>query len=486
MNRSGRWSRVLVLALVGLVAVALATLYLTAPPPTRLTVWVVDGETGAPLAGASVEVRAAGEAALPTALSDESGAAHLDNVAPDPAYQVRVQSVGYEITSQAPVAVAEGAEVEVTVALAPATAGWLYVGLDQAQIVEIDAASGLVMRTIQVPGAPSAPVRYLRAHPTEALLHAVAGDEGLILDTDSGAVVARLAVEGPIESLDLSADGHYVLVTTVQGGIDASGMLGRVLLQTLDAHSGQLVGETLLTGSQSATLGATYWEAADNQPGKPLTLTVPATGGQALALKATGAQDTAHLSLDGDPVPELLWQPDGTDVIVLQVANRAVAAMPERGRLSLGVNSVPVGPRRLRETGVLSADEAYLYSFGRYYSRQGESADYVELVATDDGTRLAEPYPLGIAALAASPVKLELYILNRDLGNLTLLDLTGERAQTVVAVGKSPQALTVSPDGTWIYVANTKSQSISLVHAPSASVAFTIPLPGEPISLAAR
>ena len=463
MSGQGRWSRILLLIIVGLAGIALAILYLTAPPPTSLTVRVESGETNDPLAGASVVVQAEGRQALSPATTDENGVVRFDNLSPDPAYRVQAQSVGYETDVQTPVAVAEGAEVEITVALAPASGGRLYVGLNQAQIVEIDTASGLVVGTIQLPAAPAAPVRQLRAHPTEDLLYAVAGDKGLILDTASGAVVGELAVETGVESLDLSADGRYVLATTVRGGLDISGMLGRVYLLALDARSGQVVTDTLLTEVRSsATLVAAY----------------PAGSVRAPAARS--------LPISAKPVPELLWQPDGTDLIVWQAASKTVAAMTERSRLSLGVNSVPVGPRNMRETVVLSADEAYLYRFGRYYSQQTGFADYVELVATDDGTRLAEPYPAGIMALAASPVRLELYILNADLGNLTLLDLSGERAQTVVAVGKSPQTVTVSPDGVWAFVANRGSNSISMIHLPSATVAHTVSLPGEPISLAAR
>lgn len=463
MSRLGRGSRILLLILVGLVGMALASLYLTAPPPTSLTVRVESGESGDPLAGASVEVQPAGGGALPAATTDQSGAARFDNLPPDPAYRVQVRSVGHEFAVQDLVAVAEGDDVEITMSLAPSTGGRLYVGLNQAQIVEIDTASGLLVRTIQLPGAPHAPVRHLRAHPTEDLLYAVAGDKGLILDTTSGAVVGELAVETGVESLDLSADGRYVLATTVRGGLDTSGMLGRVYLLVLDARSGQMVTDTLLSEVRSSA-------------------------GLAVAYPAGAVHTTAArpLPVSARPVPDLLWQPDGTDLIVWQAANKTVAAMTERSRLSLGVNSVPVGPRNVRETVVLSADEAYLYSFGRYYSAQTGFADYVELVATDDGTRLAEPYPAGVAALAASPVRLELYILNADLGNLTVLDLTGERAQTVVAVGKSPRAVTVSPDGVWVFVANRGSNSVSMVHAPSATVGRTISLSSEPISLAAR
>ena len=91
--------------------------------------------------------------------------------------------------------------------------------------------------------------------------------------------------------------------------------------------------------------------------------------------------------------------------------------------------------------------------------------------------------PPGTTALAASPVRPELYVLNGTLGTLSILPLDGS-APTVIAVGNEPVAVTVSADGRWAYVANRQSRSISAIYLPAAAVIETIPLDGVPYSLA--
>jgi YVTN family beta-propeller protein len=89
-----------------------------------------------------------------------------------------------------------------------------------------------------------------------------------------------------------------------------------------------------------------------------------------------------------------------------------------------------------------------------------------------------------VSAIAASPVRQELFVLNSSLGTLTIIDLTGERAQVLVPVGKQPEQLTVTSDGSRVYVADAEADSILVVDVDSASVSYVLPVPGEPLSLA--
>jgi DNA-binding beta-propeller fold protein YncE len=464
MKGKPKGARVLLLIVVGLVVVALIILYLTAPPPTVLTIRAVDAETGAPLAGAQVQVRPRNGQWLPTIVADENGAARFDSVPPDPSYVVQVQNVDSNFVSQEDVAVPQEQETEVVVPLMPHPGGRLFVGLDRARVLEIDTASWLGVQTLVLSGAPEASVSHLRLHPTEALLYAVVGDKGFILDSRIGAVIGRMKVDTGIGSLDLSADGQYLLLTTVQNGLGASRALGLVHLLALDARSGEVVTDTLLSGDRSLTAAA------------------------GMSGTARASTESADTRLPGSgTMPQVLWRPEGGNAYVLDAADETIRGMNTIARSILGVYEVPVGPLPLRETVVLSYDKQYAYTWHRGARPvEGEGVDFLIVISTDDGTMMMEDRATGISALAASPAKQELYILNSVLDTMTILDLTGQRAQTVVAVGRKPDLLAIDRDGEWAYVANRDSHTVSVVHLPSAQVAYTIPLPGEPGSLAVR
>jgi len=83
-------------------------------------------------------------------------------------------------------------------------------------------------------------------------------------------------------------------------------------------------------------------------------------------------------------------------------------------------------------------------------------------------------------------VRQELLVLNSSLGTLTIIDLTGEKAQALVPVGKQPEQLTVNLDGSRAYVADVEGDSILVVDLDSASVNYVLPVPGEPLSLATQ
>jgi DNA-binding beta-propeller fold protein YncE len=436
MKRRRRGERILLLVIVGLTTAALVVLYLTAPPPTVLAVRVIDAETGAPLAGAQVGAGPRNGLPLPVLLTDNVGIARFENAPPDPAYSIQVQKVGYDLASGQNIAVAEGRDTEIGVPLTPHAGGRLFVGLDRARVAQIDTSSLLTMQTIVLPGAPEAPVRHLRVHPGGDFLYAVAGAQGYILDGETGALLGRLEIDGTIESLDLSADGQYLLVSNVRDDY-ASGILSPVHLLTLDARTGELVADTLLA--------------------------------------------------DASPATEVAWWPAGTNLEVLAAGSRAVRALAARSWGPLSLERVPVRSTLSHNGAVLSADEQYLFTwFTGYAPEKGEMVDMLAMICTGDGTMMHEEFPAGITALAASPTNQELYVLNGRMGTLTILDLSGARPQTLISVGKNPEALSLSRDGTWAYVANRESQTISSVHLPSSSVVLTVPLPGEPLSLAVR
>lgn len=437
MKGQNRWRRIRVLVFPALALAAVVVLYVTAPPPTVLLVRVVEAGSGTPLVGARVLVQQPGQPSMPAALTDETGIARFMHPRPDPAYSIQAQQVDHLLARQGGVAVPESQETTVTLQLEPQPGGRLFVGLEPSRLAEIDTASLLVVQTLVLRVAPEAQVRHVRLHPDESLVYVVAGARLLILGR-SGGVRAEVDTGGTVDSLDVTANGAYLLLTgTAAGG---ASIVAQRQAWTLDAHTGAMVEDTRIS--------------------------------QARAVAGLG----------------LAWQPDGTDVDALRLASPVVAGMPVRGQTVVGLSRIPTAANRLRSRAILSPDGLYLYTWqpGWVSVDTGRISDVLLLLSTEDGASVYQEISQGVSALALSPAGDELYALNAKLGTMTIVSLSGSRPQTTVPVGKDPQAITVSADGRWAYVADGKGQAIVVVDLPSATMWHTISLLGEPLSLAVR
>jgi len=447
-----RGLRVVVLLAAGLVVGALVLLYLTAPSPTVLIVQVSDATTGRPLAEAVVQVQAQGEQPLPAITTDEKGTARFRDLPPGSTYVVRLQNIDYDLVFQPQVVVPEGKETTVSVPLTPHAGGRLYVGMDWARVAEIDTASLLPVRTIRMSDWNLGAVSHVRVHPSKDLLYTIVDGQGYIVDSRYDKSLGRLRGRGELGSLDLTVDGRYAVAIGAQGSAVSR-------LFTFDAESGKLLTDTLLVADGSA--------------------------------------------------PQIAWQPDGTDIYVLMAANRLVWTWGD-GTPVWGWGGIPTGSSH--ERAVISADGQYLYQ-RRWVSEATETMtltstmplsatpmvagtqvavlseaptkEVVVAVRTDFGGAVVHSQPLvpGTSALAASPTKPEVYVLNDYLDTLSIVDPFGQAPATIIAVGKGPKALTISAEGKWAYVANRESHTISVIYLPSARVVHTIPLEGEPFSL---
>ena len=455
MERRRRGLRTVVVLAAGLAVGALVLLYLTAPSPTVLIVQVSDATTLRPLAEAVVQVQAQGEQPLPAVTTDERGAARFRELPPGSTYVVRVQKLDYDLVFQPQVVVPEGKETTVSVPLAPHAGGRLYVGMDWARVAEVDTASLLPVRTIRMSDWKLGPISHIRVHPSKDLLYTIVDGQGYIVDSRYDKSLGRLRARGEIGSLDLTVDGRYAVAIGALGGAVSR-------LFTFDAESGKLLTDTLLVADGTA--------------------------------------------------PQIAWQPDGTDIYVLMAANRLLWTWGD-GTPVWGWGGVPTGSSHKK--GVMSADGQYLYmqlmvsgptettaltstaplSSSPLLSgtqvtawSQAPPKEVVVAVRTDYGGAVSFSRPLapGTSALAASPTKQEVYVLNDYLGTLSILDPFGQASPTVIAVGKRPIAVAISADGKWAYVANRESRTISVVYLPSARVVHTIPLEGEPFSLGLR
>jgi DNA-binding beta-propeller fold protein YncE len=69
-------------------------------------------------------------------------------------------------------------------------------------------------------------------------------------------------------------------------------------------------------------------------------------------------------------------------------------------------------------------------------------------------------------------------------GNLTMINLTTDTAGTPIAVGKNPQAVAISPDGTTAWVVCYDSQTLVPVSTKTHLPGTAIHLAGGPYALA--
>ena len=296
----------LIVIAIGLLLTALALLYLTAPPMTVLKIEVLDAVTGEPLDEAVVHVQPQGEDPLPDAITDQSGIASFSDVIPSPSYLIRVHRVDYDLTFETNVAVPAGKETEISVPLEPHPGERLYVGLDGNRIAEIDTASLLHVQTIRLPSWKQEPIRHLQLHPTAEILYTVAGGEACIIDSRSGAVLKRFAVEGSVEGLGLTTDGAQVLITTKQQ--DESWVLS-----SFDAFTGDSITSTL--GFDPMTATQFIWQPGESrvymiQPLRRLLWVLETEAQMVVDRISTGAYpQEGVLSTDGRLVNS--WSPAG-------------------------------------------------------------------------------------------------------------------------------------------------------------------------------
>lgn len=433
---------VLILIAVGLMLVAAILLYATAPTPTVLIVQVVDDATGEPLVGADVRLRAPSEQALPIITTDEAGNARFHDLPPDRAYVVRVQKVDYDLAFEPQVAVPARQETQVTVPIVSHPGGRLFVGLDGGRVAQIDTASLLVMQTIRLSGWKQDPVGHVRAHPDKDLLYAMAGGAGCILDSQSGASLAEFEVDGTVQSL--SADGGQLYVIS---GAENSITIVR----------------------QSEDRSRVYVTATGRYADSGQLLTLDAQTGELLA---------SAPAVNPQLAPELIWRPGDSKVFVVEPSQRVLWVLDVNPDEVLAHTPTGAYPKE----GFPSSDGDYRYTWSTGYFEDLQATFRTDLEPILDRQSL----PVDDSAWTLSPAGEKLYLLDAELGTLSIVDLAGQVPPLLMAVGKQPSALVLSPDGQWAYVANSESHTISVIYLPSNTVLHAIPVEGAPFSLAVR
>jgi YVTN family beta-propeller protein len=110
-------------------------------------------------------------------------------------------------------------------------------------------------------------------------------------------------------------------------------------------------------------------------------------------------------------------------------------------------------------------------------------------VTAQSVTRFAGPTKSGPLALNADDTLLA--VVNPDVNTVSLFDVGADRNLPLgeIAVGQEPNGVVVSPDGQFVYVANTVDGTVSvlkvdLTQQPAASVVATLPVGTEPYGIA--
>jgi YVTN family beta-propeller protein len=89
---------------------------------------------------------------------------------------------------------------------------------------------------------------------------------------------------------------------------------------------------------------------------------------------------------------------------------------------------------------------------------------------------LSGAQPMGAAPFA--------YVANTDSNTVSVIDTATNSVEATIRVGKAPLAVAVSPDGTRAYVANQNAHTVSVIDTATNKAVATIPAGSFPVGLA--
>lgn len=108
---------------------------------------------------------------------------------------------------------------------------------------------------------------------------------------------------------------------------------------------------------------------------------------------------------------------------------------------------------------------------------------YVRSETTVPLMRLTTTIPVGTDPweVAVAPDGRHAYVANSRSNSVSVIDTVSNSVTATVPVGNSPTGVAVTPDGRHAYVANSQSSSVSVIDAINNSVAATVPVGNSPI-----
>ena len=86
---------------------------------------------------------------------------------------------------------------------------------------------------------------------------------------------------------------------------------------------------------------------------------------------------------------------------------------------------------------------------------------------------------LGLLALQATPAagsSFNIYVVNSLDNNVVVFNSDAPTARSTFPVGVDPQAISISPDGSRVYVADSSGNSVALLTVPTTFIPRQIPL----------
>ena len=183
---------------------------------------------------------------------------------------------------------------------------------------------------------------------------------------------------------------------------------------------------------------------------------------------------------------------DGTKIYVANQGDNTLSVFnPDLGTVTaiitqamgLGLNPVFL---------LSSSDAGYVFVINK---GDGVSPGSMNIIDTTTDT-VAATMPLGVAPVYASvdPKLLRLYVANSGSNSITVLDLSSFNISNnpplstlaTVSVGSGPVGVTALPDGTRFYTANSISNDVTVVSATSFAVLKTITVGLDPVWIASE
>jgi YVTN family beta-propeller protein len=76
------------------------------------------------------------------------------------------------------------------------------------------------------------------------------------------------------------------------------------------------------------------------------------------------------------------------------------------------------------------------------------------------------------------------YVANIDANTVSVIDTAANRVVATIAVGMSPNAVAVTPDGTHVYVANLGTNNVSVIDTATNKVVATVAVGAGPQGVA--
>jgi YVTN family beta-propeller protein len=140
-------------------------------------------------------------------------------------------------------------------------------------------------------------------------------------------------------------------------------------------------------------------------------------------------------------------------------------------------------------TVVISADGRHLYAAHNHVT-DDEGGAGISVIDIACATTVASVPVHDVAALAMSPDGSRLYAVSYDryaydqypAGRLTIIDTASHAAVKTIAIEASPETVTTSPDGTYLYITHYDTCSVSAVNLTTDSIS-AVALPDAPLAV---